>query len=91
MSASNAFQDALVEADMDNFTYLKARYLDKSQIVQADDYLQVSALLNTGTKWLSVAHNFVDVMMAHPTFEKNHIRLSARFNRYFLCCWAINA
>ena len=70
MSASNAFQDALVEADMDNFTYLKARYLDKSQIVQADDYLQVSALLNTGTKRLSVAHNFVNVMMAHPTFEK---------------------
>jgi hypothetical protein len=71
MIASNAFQDALVEADKDNFTYLKARYLDKSQIVQADDYLQVSALLNTGKKRLSVADNFVDVMMAHPTFNKS--------------------
>jgi hypothetical protein len=71
MIASNAFQDALVEADKDNFTYLKARYLDKSQIVQADDYLQVSALLNTGKKRLSVADNFVDVMMAHDTFNKS--------------------
>jgi hypothetical protein len=70
MNTSNAFQDALVEADKDNFTYLQARYLDKSQIVQADDYLQVSALLKTGTKRLSVAHNFIDVMTAHPTSNK---------------------
>ena len=70
MNTSNAFQDALVEADKDNFIYLKAQYLDKSQIVQADDYLQVSALLNTGKKRLSVADNFVDVMMAHPTYNK---------------------
>ncbi len=70
MIALNPFEDALIEADKDNFIYLKARYLDKSQIVQADDYLQVSALLQTSTKRLSVADNFVDVMMAHPTFEK---------------------
>lgn len=90
MIALNPFEDALIEADKDNFIYLKARYLDKSQIVQADDYLQVSALLQTSTKRLSVADNFVDVMMAHPTFEKTIYRLPAQFNRHLFCCWAIN-
>src|SRR5665647_347702 len=66
----NPFYAAILEADKDNFIYLKARYIDKSMIVHADDFLQVSALLNTGTKRLSVAEKFIDVMMAHPTFEK---------------------
>ena len=67
----NPFQDALIEADKDNFSYLKARYLDKSQIVQADDYLQVSAnFYNNKYKRLSIAPNFIDVMMKHPTFNR---------------------
>jgi len=64
------FYAAILEADKDSFIYMKAQYLDKSMFVHADDYLQISALLNTGTKRLSVAENFIDVMMAHPTFEK---------------------
>lgn len=66
----NPFEAAIIEADKDNFTYLKARYLDKSMIVQADDYLQVSALLDNGVKRLSVADNFIDIMAAHPTLER---------------------
>jgi hypothetical protein len=69
-SGLNYIDAALVEADKINFIYKKSQYLDKAQIAHADDYLQISALLNTGVKRLSVAENFVDVMMAHPTFEK---------------------
>lgn len=66
----NPFDEAIIEADMDNFTYKKAQYLDKSMIIQADDYLQVSALLNNKGKLLSVVNNFVDIMAAHPTFNR---------------------
>lgn len=66
----NPFEEAIIEADMDNFIYLKEKYLNKSMFVQADDYLQVSALLNDGVKRLSVAENFIDVMRDHPTFER---------------------
>ena len=46
----NPIEAAIVEADMDNIRYLKAQYLDKSMVIQADDYLQISAKVNT-IKW----------------------------------------
>jgi hypothetical protein len=66
----NLFEAAIIEADKDNFTYKKAQYLDKSMFVHADDYFQVSALLNNGVKRLSVADDFIDIMAAHPTFNR---------------------
>ena len=35
----NPFYAAILEADKDSFIYLKARYIDKSMIVHADDFL----------------------------------------------------
>jgi hypothetical protein len=72
----NPFEAAIVEADMDNIQYLKEQYLNKSMIIQADDYLQISAKVNTTTKKgkkkrLSVAENFIDVMDSHPTIQRS--------------------
>jgi hypothetical protein len=67
---------ALVENDMDNIRYLKAQYLDKSIVIQADDFLQISAKVNTTTKngkkkRLSLAENFIDIMDSHPTIKRS--------------------
>ena len=66
----NIIELACIEASKDNFELKQGQYLEKSQIVAADDYLQVSALLNDGKKRLSVAENFVDIMAKHPTFSR---------------------
>jgi hypothetical protein len=72
----NPFEDALIEADIDNIRYLKTQYLNKSMVIQADDYLQISAKVNTATKKgnkkrLSVAENFIEVMDSHPTIQRS--------------------
>jgi hypothetical protein len=69
-------ESACFEADVDTIHYLRAQYLDKSMVIQADDYLQITAKLNTTTakgkrKRLSVADDFIEVMDAHPTIQRS--------------------
>lgn len=66
----NILEAAIHEQAEDSFRYLKTQYLELSPIVPADDFLQVSALLNNNGKRLSVAENFVDVMEKLPGFNR---------------------
>jgi hypothetical protein len=67
---------ALFEVDIDNMRSLREQFISKSMIVQADDYLQISAKINTITKKgnkkrLSVAENFMEVMDSHSTIKRS--------------------
>ena len=69
-------QATCFEFDIDNIHHLRAQYLDRSMVIQADDYLQISAKMTTKTKKgrpkrLSVADDFIDVMDAHPTIQRS--------------------
>jgi hypothetical protein len=72
----NWVESACFESDIDNIQYLRGQYLDESMVIQADDYLQITAKLNTTTKngkpkQLSVADDFIAIMDAHPTIQRS--------------------